>query len=70
MIRPCLVSHINYSEDSTVKCPFGKDYNCTYFIQDREIRALLNPDEYNKIQMKSLRQSEGMQKQIYFLLVY
>ncbi len=53
------MSHINYSEDSTVKCPFGKDYNCTYHIQDREIRALLTPEEYNKMQMKSLRQSEA-----------
>lgn len=67
--RNCLISHINYSEDSTVRCPFGKDYNCTYNIQDREIRALLNADEYNKIQLKSLRQSEAAMNNTFHCLL-
>ncbi len=51
ILRECLKNHINYSDDPDVKCPYSKDYNCSYYLQDREIRALLNNDDYSKYQM-------------------
>ena len=58
-IRACLRNHINYSNDPLIKCPYSKDYNCPFNLLDREIKALLNIDEYDKFQMKSLMQSEA-----------
>lgn len=60
--RACLINHINYSEDPVVKCPYSNEYNCMNNIQEREIRALLSPDEFKKFQLKSLRQSEASMK--------
>lgn len=56
--KECLKSHINLNDDPIVKCPYSKDYNCDYNLQEREIRALLTDQDYKKYQMKCLRKSE------------
>ena len=56
--KECLKNHIKHSDDP-VKCPYSKEYNCPYFIQDREVRALLSQDDYAKFQLNSLRKSEA-----------
>lgn len=63
--KECLKNHINFSEDPVIKCPYCKDYQCPFNLQDREIRALLNADDYKKLQMKSLRQSEATMANVF-----
>lgn len=66
--RECLRNHINYNDDPQVKCPYSSEYNCSYFLQDREIRALLNNEEYRKYQLKSLAKSEATMKDTFHCL--
>ncbi|KAI8501997.1 RanBP-type and C3HC4-type zinc finger-containing protein 1 [Branchiostoma belcheri] len=47
-------------EEADVKCPFvDDDYSCPAMLQDREIRALLSPDEYQRYQERGLAIAEG-----------
>lgn len=57
--KPCLASHIKYCDDPEVKCPFIDDqFSCQSLLQEREIRALVTKDEYDKHLSKSIRQAE------------
>ncbi|XP_035678913.1 ranBP-type and C3HC4-type zinc finger-containing protein 1-like [Branchiostoma floridae] len=58
--RECLRQHIVQCEEADVKCPFvDDDYSCPAMLQDREIRALLSPDEYQRYQERGLAIAEG-----------
>ncbi|XP_019636889.1 PREDICTED: ranBP-type and C3HC4-type zinc finger-containing protein 1-like [Branchiostoma belcheri] len=58
--RECLRQHIVSCEEADVKCPFvDDDYSCPAMLQDREIRALLSPDEYQRYQERGLAIAEG-----------
>ncbi|XP_035244055.1 ranBP-type and C3HC4-type zinc finger-containing protein 1 [Anguilla anguilla] len=47
--RDCLKGTITNSMDAEVTCPFGDDtYSCDCKLQDREIRSVLSPEEYQK----------------------
>ena len=51
--------YVNNNLDSMIKCPYSKDYDCGFYLQDREIRALVTAEDYEKVQLRSLRQSEA-----------
>jgi RanBP-type and C3HC4-type zinc finger-containing protein 1 len=54
--KDCLVAHVGHSEDYEVKCPFSDEMGiCELLLQDREIRALLNQEAFEKHLSKSLR---------------
>lgn len=58
--RPCLASHIKYSEDAEIKCPFMDDqFSCQSFLQEREIRSLVSKEEYDKHLTRSIRLAEN-----------
>ncbi|XP_040403458.1 sharpin [Cygnus olor] len=53
--RDCLRQVINYSEEPEVACPFRDDsYACSSHLQEREIRALVSPEEYRRFLERSL----------------
>ncbi|XP_065485231.1 sharpin isoform X2 [Caloenas nicobarica] len=52
--RDCLRQVINYSEEPVVACPFRDDtYACDSHLQEREIRALVSPEEYRQFLERS-----------------
>lgn len=58
--KPCLASHINYSDDAEIKCPYIDDqFSCQSFLQEREIRSLVSKEEYDKHLTRSIRQAEN-----------
>lgn len=57
--KSCLASHIKHSEEAEVKCPFmDNQYSCQSLLQEREIRGLVTPEEYDKHLTRSIRQAE------------
>lgn len=58
--KDCVRNSIIYSDEAEVKCPYiDKEYSCEYFLQDREIKALLSKTEYDDHLAKSLRIAEN-----------
>lgn len=56
----CLASHIKYSDEAEVKCPFmDNQYSCQSLMQEREIRSLVSKEEYDKHLARSIRQAEN-----------
>lgn len=57
--KPCLASHIKYCEEAEIKCPFmDNQYSCQSLLQEREIRALVTKEEYDKHLTRSIRLAE------------
>uniref|UniRef100_A0A493TFE2 RanBP-type and C3HC4-type zinc finger-containing protein 1 n=1 Tax=Anas platyrhynchos platyrhynchos TaxID=8840 RepID=A0A493TFE2_ANAPP len=57
--RDCLRQVINYSEEPEVGCPFRDDsYACSSHLQEREIRALVSPEEYRRFLERGLALAE------------
>lgn len=54
----CIRSTINLSEEARIKCP---TIDCPHYIHDREIRALLAQDEFEKYAAKTLRIAESQE---------
>lgn len=64
--RACLASHIKYSDEAEIKCPFMDDqYSCQSLLQEREIRALVSKQEYDKHLTRSIRQAENKMENTY-----
>ncbi|ROT77067.1 hypothetical protein C7M84_004306 [Penaeus vannamei] len=64
--RECLANAIKYSDTAMVKCPYRDDqYSCDSSLQDREIKALVTPQEYEKHLAKSVKQAEGAMENVY-----
>ncbi|XP_059486084.1 titin-like isoform X2 [Neocloeon triangulifer] len=58
--RPCLAHTAQFSEEVEVRCPFRNDqYICDATMQEREVRALVPADIYEKMQAKSVSQAEN-----------
>ncbi|KAF3703508.1 RanBP-type and C3HC4-type zinc finger-containing protein 1 [Channa argus] len=58
--RECLRSVITCSEEPEVSCPYRDDtYCCTCSLQEREIRALLPAEEYERWLQRSLSVAES-----------
>nr|NP_001123336.1 Zn-finger (RING/Ran-binding)-1 [Ciona intestinalis]FAA00195.1 TPA: zinc finger protein [Ciona intestinalis] len=57
--KDCLENHIMLNNNADVRCPYmDNDYQCESQIQEREIRALLIPDEFEKYLSRSLSAAE------------
>lgn len=54
--KDCIRSTINLTEEIQIKCP---TVDCDCYVHDREIHALLTPEEYDKYSMKTLRIAES-----------
>uniref|UniRef100_A0A147B3A1 RanBP-type and C3HC4-type zinc finger-containing protein 1 n=1 Tax=Fundulus heteroclitus TaxID=8078 RepID=A0A147B3A1_FUNHE len=58
--KECLRSVIMLSEEPEVSCPYRDDtYACPWALQEREIRALVPPDEYERWLQRSLSVAES-----------
>lgn len=58
--KACLASHIKYCEEAEIKCPFmDSQYSCQCLLQEREIRALVTKEEYDKHLARSIRLAEN-----------
>uniref|UniRef100_A0A3Q0QT78 RanBP-type and C3HC4-type zinc finger-containing protein 1 n=1 Tax=Amphilophus citrinellus TaxID=61819 RepID=A0A3Q0QT78_AMPCI len=58
--RECLCSVIMLSEEPEVSCPYRDDtYSCCYFLQEREIRALVPAAEYERWLQRGLSVAES-----------
>ncbi|XP_077410688.1 ranBP-type and C3HC4-type zinc finger-containing protein 1 isoform X2 [Vanacampus margaritifer] len=58
--KDCLRSVIMLSEQPEVSCPYRDDtYACTCSLQEREIKALVSPEEYQRWLQKSLSVAES-----------
>ncbi|XP_029165819.1 uncharacterized protein LOC114936705 [Nylanderia fulva] len=58
--RPCIANTIAYCEEAEVKCPYRDvDYTCESTLQEREIKALVEPEVYQQHLAKSITQAEN-----------
>ncbi|XP_077364544.1 ranBP-type and C3HC4-type zinc finger-containing protein 1 isoform X2 [Festucalex cinctus] len=58
--KDCLRSVIMLSEEPEVACPYRDDtYACTCSLQEREIKALVTPEEYQRWLQRSLSVAES-----------
>ncbi|KAG5873636.1 hypothetical protein JTB14_022370 [Gonioctena quinquepunctata] len=58
--KPCLAHTIEFADEAEVKCPYRDDnYSCTIALQDREIKALVEPGVYEQHLAKSIAQAEN-----------
>uniref|UniRef100_A0A8C6VGU2 RanBP-type and C3HC4-type zinc finger-containing protein 1 n=1 Tax=Naja naja TaxID=35670 RepID=A0A8C6VGU2_NAJNA len=64
--RACLRQLVNCSQDPQVSCPFRDDYYaCTSHLQDREIRALVTQEEYERFLERRLAVAESRAQNSY-----
>lgn len=67
--KECLSNQIINSESPQVKCPYmTDDYSCDCFLQDREIRAAITQQDYEKYLENSLKMAERGIKESYHCL--
>ncbi|XP_020280422.1 uncharacterized protein LOC109853085 [Pseudomyrmex gracilis] len=58
--RACIVNTIAYCEGPEVKCPYrDAKYTCESTLQEREIKALVEPEVYQQHLAKSIAQAEN-----------
>ncbi|CAD6222045.1 GSCOCG00005306001-RA-CDS, partial [Cotesia congregata] len=58
--RGCMENTIKYCNEAEVKCPYrDSDYTCESTLQEREIKALVNPQIYEQHLAKSVAQAEN-----------
>lgn len=58
--RECLEETVKHAEDPVVPCPFNSELGtCEFFIQDREIRALVGHETYERHLSKALQRGES-----------
>ncbi|XP_052060904.1 ranBP-type and C3HC4-type zinc finger-containing protein 1-like isoform X1 [Mytilus californianus] len=60
--RECLKGAIIHNEEAYLKCPYHDDsYSCNASLQDREIKALVPVDVYERYLQKSLSTAESQE---------
>ncbi|CAK9812804.1 RanBP-type and C3HC4-type zinc finger-containing protein 1 [Anthophora plagiata] len=58
--RSCIANTIRYCEEAEVKCPYrDSEYTCESTLQEREIKALVEPEMYQQHLAKSIAQAEN-----------
>ena len=58
--RDCLAGLVRHCDDPEVRCPFvSAEYSCQSTLTEKEIRALVSAEEYERHLARSLRQAEG-----------
>lgn len=61
--KDCLANTIKYSDDAEIKCPYtDEQYHCDLLITEREIKAIVSAEEYEKHLNLSLRLAENSNK--------
>lgn len=61
--RECLSGAIEHSDSPQVGCPYkDENYSCDMVILEREIKALVSPTVYEKLQQKSLKEAQANSK--------
>lgn len=61
--KECIANTVKYSEDAEVKCPFTDNtYQCDCVLTEREVRALVGAQEYERHLQISLRLAEHQAK--------
>jgi len=61
--RICLSAAIEHSDSPKVKCPYkDEDYSCEMDILEREIKALVSAEVFEKHQKKSVKEAEANMK--------
>ncbi|KAG8198986.1 hypothetical protein JTE90_001786 [Oedothorax gibbosus] len=57
----CLRSVIEFAEEAEVKCPYRDEmYSCDHHLQQREIKALVPPDVYERYLQRSVTTAESL----------
>lgn len=56
----CFTSTVTHSEDESIKCPFTDDTlsHCEMLIQEREIRAVVSDEVFNKFLERKIKYAE------------
>lgn len=58
--KECIANVVKHSDEAEIKCPFlDGNEKCDNVITDREIRALVSPEQYEKYLQQSLRVAES-----------
>ncbi|XP_065211547.1 uncharacterized protein LOC135839453 [Planococcus citri] len=58
--KDCLQQTVQFSTEAQVKCPFGNaTYSCDSVLQEREIKALVDADTYEKHLARSLSEAQN-----------
>ncbi|OQR68379.1 hypothetical protein BIW11_12950 [Tropilaelaps mercedesae] len=61
--KGCLNHAVSFSTEATVQCPFmNDDYSCESYMLEREIKALVPDDVYEKHLKRSVKQAETAAK--------
>ncbi|XP_023211481.1 uncharacterized protein LOC111614336 [Centruroides sculpturatus] len=61
--RECLSNTVLYSEEAVIKCPFRNDeYSCNSYLQEREIKALVSPEIFERHLQRSIAAAESQAK--------
>uniref|UniRef100_A0AAR5Q1I9 RanBP-type and C3HC4-type zinc finger-containing protein 1 n=1 Tax=Dendroctonus ponderosae TaxID=77166 RepID=A0AAR5Q1I9_DENPD len=64
--RDCLTRTVEFADDAEVKCPYrDKQYSCNIVLQDREIKALVPSELYEKYLSKSISQAENQMEKTF-----
>ncbi|XP_070536126.1 ranBP-type and C3HC4-type zinc finger-containing protein 1-like isoform X2 [Ptychodera flava] len=59
--RDCLRDHITHNEEAVVMCPFQDDvYSCHSAMTEREIKALVSAEQFQKYLQRGLHTAENM----------
>ncbi|GFU12860.1 ranBP-type and C3HC4-type zinc finger-containing protein 1 [Nephila pilipes] len=57
----CLARTVDYAEEVLIKCPYRDDeYSCQSYLQQREIKALVCPEIYERYLQKSIITAESI----------
>lgn len=58
--KQCLANAIEFTEDAIIKCLFRNDqYSCDSILQEREIKALVTPETFERYLRRGLVTAEG-----------
>ncbi|GIX76692.1 ranBP-type and C3HC4-type zinc finger-containing protein 1 [Caerostris darwini] len=57
----CLAKTVDYADEVVVKCPYRDDeYSCQSYLQQREIKALVSPEIYERYLQRSIITAESL----------
>ncbi|CAH0391819.1 unnamed protein product [Bemisia tabaci] len=67
--KDCLTAYIENEDSASIKCPYADDkHSCSFNIQDREVKALLTKEAFEKYVSRSIKLAEGsMQNTVHCL---
>ncbi|XP_055892490.1 ranBP-type and C3HC4-type zinc finger-containing protein 1-like [Biomphalaria glabrata] len=64
--KPCLLEAVRHTEDAIVKCPYQDNvYSCQSVLQEREIKALVPVDIFERFLQRGLDQAESRMTNAY-----